>query len=212
MEGKGIKRSRMTVGQFVWKDEQQDDSWHFTICKQCRDFWQCFTTHTGSRVLGLYKLPTGVALQFTECPSTTVFSQLSDNTSAAFWKFFSSISRSVFFQKNQNGYQNRYKEERYLPNHEKEVPWVKLGSTGLKAESPAVFTSWSKMRQWTSSWAPSVSINKIGLRFTNYDWNMSRTSKACLYAFDVSIFPLLMLIKLYSLCDTSPVLVISHNP
>ena len=76
-----MKQSRMTVSQLFSKDEQQDGSWHFIICKQCADYQQCFATHTGSKG-GLYKLPTATALQFTKWTSINVFSQTLDNASA----------------------------------------------------------------------------------------------------------------------------------
>lgn len=121
MEGSGMKRSGMTVNQFVSKDKQQDGSWHFTICKQYQNCWQCSTTHTRSKVVGLYKLSAGIALQFTECPSITVFSQTSANTSVPFENSSPLSHGQFFFQKNQYGYRNGHKEKRSPPDHEKEV-------------------------------------------------------------------------------------------
>lgn len=94
---------------------------------------------------------------------------------------------------------------------------------------PAAFTPWSnisKSNKWNRSTAiskvlgkcgasfcaPSVSVNKNGLSFTNFDWKMSRTSKVCVYEFDMSCFPLLILIKASPLYDALLVLVISHIP
>ena len=69
----------------------------FHNCKQYRDYWQCFATHTGSKVFDLYKLSTETVLELTKCLSITTFSQTLDKTLVDFWKYFSSISRSIVF-------------------------------------------------------------------------------------------------------------------
>ena len=53
----------MVFSQFLLNGEQHDLSWHFTICRQHRDCWQCFSTQTVSGLGGLYAFPTGTARQ-----------------------------------------------------------------------------------------------------------------------------------------------------
>lgn len=56
-----------------------------------------------------------------------------------------------------------------------------------------------------------LSINKIGFCCTNFDSKQSYTSKACVYALDVSYFPLLILMKVSSLYVTASVCNLTYS-
>ena len=96
-------------------------------------------------------------------------------------------------------FQNNYGEELFQPNYEKEVPFNFWRGWRLKAqlhshheakhlnpESRRDQQQLQRCNACKAPWAPSASINIIGLRLTNLVSKSSLTSKACVKAFDVS--------------------------